>query len=252
MLKKLSSVLFVGVWTLLECSGSTAAAQAVVHDAKPQVTLADLQQQLEELKASFVAFKEKSTELEESLSKASTTLLPVGSIVAFAGLVDKIPSNWKLCDGKALSYAEFPVLWERIGITWGGTGREEFKLPDLRGIFLRGVDGDSLRDPDAKNRSPNGNGEKNAVGSTQEDALQTHKHADEGHTHPITIIAGYGYHDNFSCGDKCGALTGGGTVSVGTGYAKISDPTSSANSTVRVASETRVKNADVFWIIRVN
>jgi microcystin-dependent protein len=164
--------------------------------------------------------------------------------------VENIPVDWKLCDGQSVSSADYPLLRNRLGTTWGGSGDQSFKLPDLRGRFLRGVDGSSHRDPDAEQRDPNGNGKKNEVGSTQEDAIQVHRHVDTGHDHS-TSISNYGYHDLFACGNSCGALTGNGTVSIGTGHAQITDPTSSDGSSVRVAPETRVKNAYVFWIIRV-
>jgi microcystin-dependent protein len=239
-------VLTPALWT-----GYSARAQSAGQTVGQQKTIADLQREIEELKAAFENFKKTNTALAESLSDTSSTLLPVGSIVSFAGPVDNVPDNWKLCDGKVVSSADYPLLWTRIGTTWGGSGQQSFKLPDLQGRFLRGVDGGSHRDPDADQRDPNGKGEKNAVGSTQEDALQTHKHSDLGHSHSIDAISGFGYHDKFACGDKCGALTGGGTVSIGTGHADISDPTASGNSIVRVSAETRVKNAYVFWIIRV-
>lgn len=249
-MKTLLCVVAVALTHALCLPGSAAPQQAASAAAHP-ASMDELQRQIDELKAAFAAFKETNTGLAESLSNTSSTVLPVGSIVAFAGQVEGIPDNWKLCDGKSVSSADYPLLWNRIGTVWGGSGEQSFKLPDLRARFLRGVDGGSNRDPDAAQRDPNGKGDKNAVGSTQEDAIQAHRHVDAGHDHPISGISTYGYHDYFACGNSCGALTGGGTVSIGTGKANIGDPTPSENSTVRVASETRVKNVYVFWIIRV-
>jgi microcystin-dependent protein len=249
MLRRLSILVFaLAQYISVVSICSAQSAQSV--PTQQQTSIAGLQQQVEELKAAFAEFKKTSTELAESLSDTSATVLPVGSIVPFAGPVENIPVNWKLCDGQSVSSADYALLWKRIGTTWGGSGEQSFRLPDLRGRFLRGVDGDSHRDPDADLRDPNGKGEKNAVGSTQEDALQLHRHNDSGHNHSSSI-ATYGYHDLFACGNSCGALTGGGSVTIETGHAQITDPTSSDNSTVRVAAETRVKNAYVFWIIRV-
>jgi len=72
-----------------------------------------------------------------------------GMIVAFAG--SSAPSGWALCDGAELSTASYPQLSARIGTTWnlctnpltgipwGAPAGGNFRLPDLRGTFLRGV-----------------------------------------------------------------------------------------------------------------
>lgn len=99
-----------------------AAQSAQPVPTQQQTSLADLQQQVEELKAAFAEFKKTNTELAESLSDTSTTVLPVGSVVAFAGSVENIPANWKLCDGQSVSSADYALLWKRIGTTWGGSG----------------------------------------------------------------------------------------------------------------------------------
>ena len=54
----------------------------------------------------------------------------VGEIRLFAG--NFAPQNWALCDGSTLSIAEFEVLFDLIGTTYGGDGQSNFKLPDLR------------------------------------------------------------------------------------------------------------------------
>lgn len=80
---------------------------------------------------------------------------PIGSIVAFAGRIDDahlLPERWRECNGESLNRLEFEELWNVLGESWGsGNGPQSFSLPDLRGLFLRGVSGnrtDSLRDPD--------------------------------------------------------------------------------------------------------
>lgn len=231
---------------------SMGVAQTKATQTDPNAELKQLRAELDELKLSFAEFKSANTKIKEDLSIASSTILPVGSIVAYPGEIGSIPSNWKVCDGKVLSADDFPELWERIGTIWGGSDRKSFNLPDLRGRFLRGLDGGAHRDPDADQRTPNGKNEITGVGSSQEDAIQVHRHVDGGHSHGASVN-NTGYHDSFACGNACGALTGGGSapVNVGVGKADISDPTSSGQLTVRTASETRVKNVYVYWIIRV-
>jgi microcystin-dependent protein len=99
---------------------------------------------------------------------------PIGSIVAYAGTVDaawETTNGWMLCDGRLLDRSDpkFAPLFDAIGQFWGGDLRDRFNLPDLRGYFLRGVDGRVGRDPDSDSRgetSRNG-ATGNAVGSVQ-------------------------------------------------------------------------------------
>lgn len=59
----------------------------------------------------------------------------VGTIKTFAGTT--IPSNWALCDGRLLSRASYPDLFNAIGVTWGaGDGSTTFAIPDLRSRML--------------------------------------------------------------------------------------------------------------------
>lgn len=75
--------------------------------------------------------------------------IPAGSITAYAG--SSIPTGWLLCDGSAVSRTTYSDLFTAIGTTWNtctnpltgvansAPSGTEFRLPDLRGTFLRGV-----------------------------------------------------------------------------------------------------------------
>lgn len=169
--------------------------------------------------------------------RAQADSAPIGSIVAWPGQANTIPAGWMECDGRELSNSVYGRLFASIGTTWGGVGTTRFKIPDLRGYFLRGVSGTSNVDPDKTSRTPVGSAPQNAAGSIQSTALQDH-------THSIT-----GHHLEAS----------GGTGFDGSGFdANSSDvgwkgpyPTRGVNPAVPVsAAETRPKNAYVFWIIR--
>ena len=99
-----------------------------------------------------------------------------GMIAPFAGPESKIPAGWLLCDGRAVSRSEYQNLYNAIGIAWGkGDGSTTFNLPDLRGMFLRGVSGSSDNDPDKSSRTMltnNGGNTGNNVGSYQGDAIR--------------------------------------------------------------------------------
>ncbi len=55
----------------------------------------------------------------------------VGEIRLFAGTF--APKYWEYCQGQTLQIQQFNTLYSIIGITYGGDGRTNFCLPDLRG-----------------------------------------------------------------------------------------------------------------------
>jgi microcystin-dependent protein len=55
----------------------------------------------------------------------------IGQIILFAGTFE--PLNWAYCDGRLLSISQNQALFAIIGTTYGGDGRSNFALPDLRG-----------------------------------------------------------------------------------------------------------------------
>ena len=99
--------------------------------------------------------------------------LPVGTILAMAALPDG-EREYMIADGRPLSSSQYPELFAAIGRTWGDasdsdTDENDFNLPDLRGVFLRGDDLGSGRDVQALNRAfpPGGSGDTSTVGSYQ-------------------------------------------------------------------------------------
>ena len=55
----------------------------------------------------------------------------IGEVRVFSG--DFAPRGWASCDGQTLLIADNSGLFSVIGITYGGNGTSNFKLPDLRG-----------------------------------------------------------------------------------------------------------------------
>src|SRR5687767_254510 len=109
-------------------------------------------EEMDELRNELAALREELDNQLRALRTASPPNVPVGSILPYAGAVEAgaLPDNWRLCDGSALERAgEFEVLFQRIGTAWGqGDGQSTFNLPDLRGMFLRGVDLGAGVDPE--------------------------------------------------------------------------------------------------------
>ena len=115
---------------------------------------------------------------DSGLDQRLTNAAPPGTIVAFAGGV--VPAGWLLCDGRAVGRTDaYAALFGAIGAAWGaGDGSSTFNLPDLRGRFLRGVDGDAGVDPDRDSRvaSRDGGATGNSVGTAQGDQFRSHTH----------------------------------------------------------------------------
>jgi len=65
---------------------------------------------------------------------------PVGSIQVFTGVEANRPSNYLACDGRLLLRSEYPALFNIIGVVWGNTTADNFRLPDLRGRAPVGKD----------------------------------------------------------------------------------------------------------------
>ena len=61
----------------------------------------------------------------------------IGEIKIFTG--GSAPYGWAFCQGQFLPAADYPVLFQLIGTTYGGDGRKSFALPDLRSTVPVGV-----------------------------------------------------------------------------------------------------------------
>jgi microcystin-dependent protein len=109
---------------------------------------------------------------------------PLASIIPYMGPQSALNSlatqGWQLCDGRALSASIYSALYDVIGTTYGGNGNPSFQLPNLVGMFLRGVDATGAVDPDyAARTSPipgNSTTVGGVVGSRQADQLKNHMH----------------------------------------------------------------------------
>ena len=68
-----------------------------------------------------------------------TFLVPTGSLIMWPS--NTIPSDWKLCNGAAISRVTFATLFSLLGTTFGaGDGSTTFNLPDYRNRMPYGAD----------------------------------------------------------------------------------------------------------------
>ena len=164
----------------------------------------------------------------------------VGMITSFG--METPPDGWHICNGGEYSLASYPELYAVIGTTWGeltdgsgDTGDTHFRVPDLRGEFLRGFDDASGNDPDAADRTGG-----NVVGSSQLSMVRDHVHwleswagqGGQGYQNPRN--AGYG---------------GAGPYGESIYSRQISDDTTTNKNFVG-GSETRPRNKYVQFCIK--
>ncbi|MCB9190636.1 MAG: tail fiber protein [Flavobacteriales bacterium] len=106
-----------------------------------------------------------------------SALVPPGSIQAYGGIT--APAGWVMCDGGSYpNTGANAALFAAIGYAFGGSGGS-FNVPDFRGRFLRGVDGNAGLDPDKAQRTEMnlGGNSGNLVGSVQGDEFKSHTHS---------------------------------------------------------------------------
>lgn len=129
--------------------------------------------------------------LIDNKTQLISTVAPTGTVTAYAGAVDVetrkrlAQAGWLVCDGANYKIQDYQALYHAIGTVYGGNSKKgEFKVPDFRGVFLRGLDLGRQMDP------------KRQLGQYQGDINRGHSHtADMGldgeHLHPArTEVAG--------------------------------------------------------------
>ena len=109
-----------------------------------------------------------------------TFLVPTGSLIMWAS--NTIPSDWKLCNGAAISRVTFATLFSLLGTTFGaGDGTTTFNLPDYRNKMPYGADSVVVG-------ATGGSADSIVVAHTHT-ATSTSTVTDPGHSHNITYVA---------------------------------------------------------------
>jgi len=161
---------------------------------------------------------------------------PAGIIAPFAGT--SAPSGWLACQGQVVSQTTYAALYAAIGATWntGGEGAGNFRLPDLRGMFLRGT-------------GTNGTGSSSgavgpSVGVYAADTYLNHSHtaSQPAHSHSYTQVTSTSQAVGGSGSNYFNASTTGTT---GTAQPAITVDTSTTGGT-----ETKPKNYGILYIIK--
>lgn len=187
--------------------------------------------------------------------------LPVGSVITYAGS-GELGIDYHELDGTLLPVSGYNELFNRIMYTWGGSG-DLFKIPDVRGEFIRGWD--------------NGRGiDINRIfGSFQDSANKDHTHTASsnsagGHNHTATLGSTGAHYHNISASlpditgvniDSYGTLNGTPGTSV-TDIANdhthdiVIDPSGNHDHSITIdndgESESRPRNIAFKFFIRIS
>lgn len=186
--------------------------------------------------------------------------MPIGTILAFAGTRDAFkeihePNGWRLCEGQKVKIMNdnpaHQLLYSVLQHSWNDSDSHNcdyFRLPDLRGQFLRGVADNKVQDPDIDKRiwtSP-GSSKTERVGTMQPYAVQQHSHTfnttSGGHpelTNNYAIMVSYGH----SATEDTGLHLVNDIGPIVIPKTRDLDP--------NVSTETRPKNVYVYYMIYV-
>lgn len=180
------------------------------------------------------------------IAGAASQLVPSGVVFPFAG--SSAPSGWLLCNGQEVSQTTYADLFAvcsttyntqtnpLTGSAWTAPGAGNFRVPDYRGSFLRGV-----------GTFTDGVGTDTSLGGYQADQTQGHRHA-FGFNSGTTVGSVRSVYN--TAGNGIGTFANGvgtlqGDVAI---WDSVSDGT---NGTPRTGKETRVRNKGVNYIIKI-
>ena len=192
--------------------------------------------------------------------------VPSGAVFCIA--VASVPSGYLECNGQSVSRTTFAALFAVIGDAYGANNSSTFKVPDLRGEFIRGFD--------------NGRGVDNNrnIASSQSHQHPQHDHAvsasssvtDSGHRHSPTTSASGGQNNlnsqaegrSIAVNDRVVGNYGGGS---GNGLGPLGNRHFMNNATTGISvstsisqsnrggtsnsSETRPRNIAMMYVIKV-
>ena len=126
--------------------------------------------------------------------------VPSGTVVDFAGAV--APPGWLMCQGQTVSKTTYAGLWTAIGATYnvGGEAGTDFRLPDLRGRVVAGIDSGGSNRLNVQLASSTVVG---SAGGTQDHTLSVNEMPNHGHSIQDQTH-GHSVSGNFATGNNRG------------------------------------------------
>ena len=203
------------------------------------------------LPSSIVSGGFMQTDGSGNLSFQVVAGVPSGAVFCIA--VASVPSGYLECNGQSVSRTTFAALFAVIGTQYGASNSSTFKVPDLRGEFIRGFD--------------NGRGVDSgrSVASSQSHQHPQHNHAvsasssssvnDSGHNHRVRVGTSGSGGGNVSDRDSQnpGNFVSNQIENATTGIS-VSTSTSISQSNrggTSNSSETRPRNIAMMYVIKV-
>jgi microcystin-dependent protein len=162
---------------------------------------------------------------------------PAGQIATYGSTA--CPAGWLAAQGQAISITTYAALFAALGSNWniGGEGAGNFRIPDLRGMFVRGTG------TNATGSSTGAVGP--AVGGYAADTYLNHSHAvtDPGHLHTLP--------NGFTTGSIAGA---GSAYNLPNAYPAQNTGSNTTGLTVNTSTtgstETKPKNYGILYCIK--
>ena len=197
-------------------------------------------------------------EEQEFTISSGSAIMPVGAVISYIGNPSNISGlesgGWFKCDGRAISTLTLNLTADEITALSNVIGSY---LPDLRGMFTRGVDEGRGTDDNAGTRINGAIDGATGVGSYHPTEIQSHGHtgtaADAGnHRHTGTTDPG-GYQRSSDDGGNTGTAaenSGTHTHTFTTDYAGDHSHNFSTTYSSSGGNETRPENISVYYLIR--
>jgi len=209
-----------------QASGSYAPATGIAASAITGTAVITTDSRLSDARTPI----DSSVSFSKLVQAVQETLVPTGSVVAFAfNAFAGIPDGWLECNGFAVSRSTYSNLHSKIGVSYGsGDGSTTFNLPDLRGYFIRGS-------------GTNSDGTASGSFATkQSDDVKPH-------SHPVSWAFGTCVLSvqEIQGGRSTGSATTVTDINVSTGF-----PSASIAIQTNLGTETRPKNIAMMYCIK--
>ena len=186
----------------------------------------------------ILAYNYFTTSNTPTTSASSSDLpadVPIGTMVPYAG--KDIPAGWLACNNASYPTTTYPELFAKIGYTYG-MDDTKYRVPDTRGVFMRGIDATATRDT---NRPA---GSIQLSGGPVPDPNSIFTGAS------VSATGGVGYVPAPLAGQQSYVLTGGGQwsgpqywfgTSAGTSPPSIANASNTVPFTVNMSAGTAIK-----------
>lgn len=181
----------------------------------------------------------KANFLDNVTADIQPQLTPAGTIITFGS--SSAPSGYLPCEGQVLVRADYLALFTAIGVTWntGGETGAQFRVPDLRGAFLRGTGSHGTQ-----NMADGNDYAGPSVGSFENDQFQGHYHNVRFKGNDAAFNqSGVQHHEGTTNRYHEGSESNSSLQA----KASITDGT---NGTPRTGDETRPFNAGILYCIK--